>query len=149
MQILDLPYFDNTLKDYSARMTENNILQDSKNILFENMIYCSAMFKRKDWEKLGGYDETMIYGLEDWEFWLRLLELEIDVVFIPKVHFFYRIKQMSMVKRLSILRTLSIYKYIVRRHPYHYGRINILFWYTGFILYHLKNRILKFFKTIL
>ena len=33
----------------------------------------SCLFRRHDWEKLGGYDETLRIGFEDWEWWTRLL----------------------------------------------------------------------------
>jgi hypothetical protein len=33
------------------------------------------------WDKVGGYDEspTMRLGLEDWEFWLRMMKLKLTV----------------------------------------------------------------------
>jgi len=37
----------------------------------DNFIHCSAMHKKAMWEKLDGYDENMIYGVEDYEFWIR------------------------------------------------------------------------------
>ena len=52
------------LPDYS--------LQD---ILVLNMIFCCAMFRRIDWENVGGYNPNMVYGNEDWDFWLSLLAL--------------------------------------------------------------------------
>ncbi len=69
-----------------------------KNFLLHNCIYCTALFKRTDFLKVGGYDLEMKYGLEDWEFWISLLSL----YEIPKVKkmeyvgFFYRIKEKSM-----------------------------------------------------
>ncbi len=36
-----------------------------------NFINCSAMYKRKVWEDVGGYDELMTKGYEDYEFWIR------------------------------------------------------------------------------
>ena len=64
-------------------------------ILFANMVFCSAMYRKSDYEKTNGYNVNMRSGLEDWDFWLSFLE-EGDVVYrIPEVHFFYRIKRMS------------------------------------------------------
>jgi hypothetical protein len=34
----------------------------------------SALFRKEDWLFCGGYDETMNQGLEDWEFYIRLLK---------------------------------------------------------------------------
>lgn len=36
MKIFDVPYFDNTNKDYSGRLIPDNVLQNSKNIMFDN-----------------------------------------------------------------------------------------------------------------
>lgn len=33
----------------------------------------TSLFRRSDWEDLGGYDETLWKGFEDWEWWTRLL----------------------------------------------------------------------------
>ncbi len=38
-----------------------------------NRIVCTALFRRSDWDRLGGYDESMRTGFEDYEFWVRLL----------------------------------------------------------------------------
>lgn len=34
-------------------------------------IHCSAMFKRKVWETVGGFDESFINGSSDYDFWLN------------------------------------------------------------------------------
>lgn len=36
-----------------------------------NMVHCAAMFKRKIFDNLGGWDEAM-RGYEDWEYWRRV-----------------------------------------------------------------------------
>lgn len=65
-------------------------------ILLSNMIFCSAVYRRKDYDKTKGYNVNMKGGLEDWDFWISFLK-ENDVVFkIPKTYFFYRIKKNSM-----------------------------------------------------
>jgi glycosyltransferase involved in cell wall biosynthesis len=44
-------------------------------MLLGNIIFCSALYPHSDWEKVGGYDESLRRGWEDWDFWLSLLEL--------------------------------------------------------------------------
>lgn len=64
-------------------------------LLFDNIIFCSALFKKTDFDKTIGYDENLKEGLEDWDFWLSLL-VELDIVYIlPDVHFYYRIRHQS------------------------------------------------------
>lgn len=54
------------------------------------LFFSTALFKRSDWEKVGGYDEEFSFGYEDWAFWIKILELDRSVYRIPKVLFFYR-----------------------------------------------------------
>lgn len=42
-------------------------------LLLANPIHNSAMFRRTAFDEVGGYDPSMRDGLEDWEFWIRLL----------------------------------------------------------------------------
>lgn len=69
-------------------------------ILWTNSIFCSAMFKKSDWEKVGGYKKEM-FGFEDWEFWLSLIEEGCLVYRIPEVLFSYRQTDDAMSERLS------------------------------------------------
>jgi len=64
-------------------------------ILASNIIFCSAFYRREDWEKTKGYNPNIPYGKEDWEFWLSILELDRDVYCLPEVHFYYRINAVS------------------------------------------------------
>jgi glycosyltransferase involved in cell wall biosynthesis len=67
---------------------------------FNNMIYCTALFRKSDWEKIGGYDESGLRGWEDWDFWLSLLKNGGEVIYIHDIIFYYRIKEESMIKSL-------------------------------------------------
>lgn len=66
-----------SLKDYTY-----------KDLLLSNMIFATCMYRREDYENVGGYDETILY--EDWDFWLRLLKDGGEVYKIPEVLFNYR-----------------------------------------------------------
>lgn len=70
-------------------------------LLLNNVIFCSALFRRSHWEEVGGYNVNMIYGWEDWDFWLTLIRVGAKVYRIPKVHFFYRIREASMVNAMD------------------------------------------------
>lgn len=63
---------------------------------------CTCLFRRSEWELINGYDETMILGLEDWEFWIRLLKhTKKSVYVIPEILFYYRIKEQSMARDVN------------------------------------------------
>ena len=67
-------------------------------LLVGNIIYCSSLFTKKDWQTIGKYDESLLRGMEDWDFWLRLLDTSSKVSFINEIVFHYRVKSNSMVK---------------------------------------------------
>lgn len=61
----------------------------------DNVIFCSSLFRKADWAAVGGYRESLRHGMEDYEFWLRLLALGRGVAKIPEPLFFYRIQERS------------------------------------------------------
>jgi glycosyltransferase involved in cell wall biosynthesis len=66
-----------------------------KKLLTRNLVYCTAMYRKADWEAIDGYDEKMVHGLEDWDFWLRLLSENDIVTRLNTITFYYRIKTRS------------------------------------------------------
>ncbi|AUC22787.1 glycosyl transferase family 2, partial [Polaribacter sejongensis] len=72
-----------------------------KKLAETNIVFCSGVYRKKDWINVGGYDVNMIYGLEDWEFWIALLKKGGEVYRINKICFFYRIKTVSMITSLN------------------------------------------------
>ena len=70
-------------------------------ILTGNMIFATALYRKADWEAVGGYNENMRYGNEDYDFWLSLIEKKLDVYRIPEVLFQYRIKASSRTTQLA------------------------------------------------
>ncbi len=50
----------------------SNIEFNLETLIYQNCLHVSAIFKRSIWEKTGGYDETMINGYEDWNFWIAI-----------------------------------------------------------------------------
>ena len=68
-----------------------------QNLLINNCIFCSSVYKKSAWQQVGGYNTDLKKGYEDWEFWLRLLDKNSKVYQIPDVLFFYRIRPNSML----------------------------------------------------
>lgn len=54
-----------------------------------NCIFCSALFRKNDYDKTSGYNPNM-KNWEDYDLWLSLLELGVEVYQIPEVLFYYR-----------------------------------------------------------
>lgn len=93
---------------------------DYRKLLTANLIYCSAFYRKEDWAKIGGYDNKMIYGFEDWEFWINLLKAETSesVYCIDSIDFYYRYKECSRDR--DILKNQEqkkmMYDYIFNKH---------------------------------
>lgn len=72
----------------------------------------SAMFRKVEALAVGGYDESMRKGFEDWEFYIRLLANGGAAYVIPKVYLHYRIKPNSTTSRANkVKRELLEYIY--------------------------------------
>lgn len=64
----------------------------------KNMIPICALYRKSDWERVGGYDEHIV-AREDWAFWIAMLKDGGKVVTLPRVSVFYRVRTGS--KRVS------------------------------------------------
>lgn len=69
-------------------------------MLWRNMVVNTAMFRREAFIKAGGYSAEMRHGLEDWDFYVRMLGPESKVRFINEPLFFYRVGQKSRTTEL-------------------------------------------------
>lgn len=94
-----------------------------RELLLLNTVFCTSMFRRRDFEECGGYDVTMRAGLEDWEFLMRLLSPEAIVYQIPERLFNYRIKKISRnVEAMQGEKREECFDYIYAKHSDLYRR---------------------------
>jgi glycosyltransferase involved in cell wall biosynthesis len=97
-------------------------------ILLGNMIFNSSLYRKADWEKVGGYNENMVWGWEDYDFWLSIIELGKDVFQIPEVLFFIRVVEHSRSQQMTQDHWVKSYTQIFKNHPQLYAdHIDILF----------------------
>ena len=68
---------------------------DFKYEILDNCIFVSAVFRREDWVRVGGFCEDLHHGMEDYDFWLSILELGRSVLQFEETLFHYRIKDIS------------------------------------------------------
>ncbi|MGJ3522817.1 glycosyltransferase family A protein [Nitratidesulfovibrio sp. D1] len=71
-------------------------------MLVENMIFATALFRWSDWQSVGGYDESLVTGLEDHAFWISLLERGAKVHCLDETLFRYRVRPRSRTASLHI-----------------------------------------------
>lgn len=99
-------------------------------ILLTNVIFNSALFRRADWQLVGGYRSNMIYGLEDYDFWLYLIEIGRKVVRLPEVVYLYRQRSDSRNHNIQMQfeQHVECYTQLFRNHMKLYAdNIDILF----------------------
>lgn len=70
-------------------------------LLLHNMIFVSALFRKADWSRVGGFDESAELGREDHIFWLTLTASGAGVHQIPETLFHYRIRSHSRAARIG------------------------------------------------
>lgn len=75
-------------------------------MLVRNLIHPGAFFRKADWERAGGYNANMVYGWEDWDFWLSIIAIGAGVRKISGTHFY---------RREDSSRTLDSYRQSVMR----------------------------------
>lgn len=95
---------------------------DPRALLVDNCIYPAALFRKTDWKTVGGYSEKMIYGWEDWDFWISISELNKQVVKIAEPLFFYRVRSRSRDHSLRFHHKMAMMSLIVIRHANLYLR---------------------------
>lgn len=97
---------------------ELDIIKPSNSRLQDFLKYNAAigvMFRKKDWDLSGGYDEELLEGFEDWEFYIRLLRDGGISYSIPQVLFYYRIKENSRTSNAN-RHKFKLLNYIYRKH---------------------------------
>ncbi len=95
-------------------------------LLCGNMIFCSSFFRKTDWAKAGGYDVNMKYGWEDWDFLIGLLKDGGGVVQLPEFHFFYRIRNASMVRSMDEWKRRQLFQVLSQKHLDVYARYHCI-----------------------
>jgi len=101
--------------------------------LFQNSSIGTSMLRKSCWTEIGGYDEKMKKGYEDWEFYIRLTQ-KWNVHVLNEYLFYYRQSELSMRVEAMNNHDVSIKKYIYTKHKSLY--VNN---YNDFVDYFLKE----------
>lgn len=66
-------------------------------ILYVNQLVATSLFRRNCWDQVGGYDERMKNGFEDWDFWINITKKGWKFKIVPVFLFNYRKSKKSML----------------------------------------------------
>lgn len=95
-----------------------------RELVIDNVIFVSSLFRRRDWEAVGGFSESLKLGVEDYDFWVKIVGLGRDVHQIPEPLFHYRVGHVSRTTGFQQDRTaiVSTYADIFRSNIDFYAR---------------------------
>ena len=103
-------------------------------LMFENKLMPSSIYRKKCWEDVGGYDESMVKGFEDWEFWLNITKRGWEFKFVEEFLFYYRKAKKSMLVDTLKNHSEANMEYIFKKHKELYitnfnNTAEVLFYY--------------------
>ncbi len=84
--------------------------------LFLNQLPYCLLLRRSAWQAVGGYDETMRDGTEDWEFNIRLSRAGFHGIELAKPLFVYSVRPDGMLMSRSTRMHGTIWRHIRSRH---------------------------------
>jgi glycosyltransferase involved in cell wall biosynthesis len=102
---------------YIEHLNDYNLFE----MLDRNTLIYSSLVRKSDWSLVGGYDESMRFGYEDWDFWLRLAEHDRFGFHLPKVLFKYRKHGISLFTQARLLHA-ELREKIRTNHPRLYSQ---------------------------
>jgi glycosyltransferase involved in cell wall biosynthesis len=85
-------------------------------LLDVNTVNGAALVRREVWAAIGGWDETLRQGCEDWDFWITAVERGYRGTIVPEVLFRYRRHAGSMSREFLMETHLGIYTHLVAKH---------------------------------
>ncbi len=83
-----------------------------QNMMVENQIDACAVYRKSVWEAVGGYDEKMIMGYEDWDLWMNMTFKNYKFHYVPEILFDYRVLENSMLRSISAGKKKQWFKYM-------------------------------------
>lgn len=84
--------------------------------LFVNQLPYCMLISKSLWQRVGGYDENMRLGYEDWEFNIRLGSFGAEATAIPEPLFHYHVSGGGMLQSISRRRHSQLWRAIQAKH---------------------------------
>lgn len=95
-------------------------------LLFTNTLHSGVMLRKAAWQAVGGYDESMRQGYEDWEFYLRLSQAGYCGIELPKVYYNYALATGGMLISRSSQVHAALWRSMRTKHAAQYRPFAIL-----------------------
>lgn len=85
-------------------------------ILAENQAHAGLVIHREVFEALEGYDESFVFGWEDWDLAIRFAKAGYTGEVLPREGYIYRVHNASMVRTTTYERRVTMYRQLWRKH---------------------------------
>lgn len=85
-------------------------------LLFHNTVHSGCVFKTADILQTGGYDKSLVYGMEDYEMAIHMVSKGFHGFTIPETLYNYRIRVQSMARGFTDDKKLYLYLLISKKH---------------------------------
>ncbi len=85
-------------------------------LLFTNPMPSGLLLRKACWQAVGGYDEAMREGYEDWEFYVRLMRAGYRALVIPKPYLAYHVSSTGMLFGRASGHHAALWRAIRRKH---------------------------------
>ena len=107
-------------RTFKGKNTEIEIVKPRggkvKDFIVKNNGRANSLFRKQCWEQVGGYDDNMLNGYEDWEFWIAILKNNWSMYIIKEILSHYRIKTISRDQKALSVFDFELRKYIFNKH---------------------------------
>lgn len=87
-----------------------------KSLLYVNQLVATSLYKKEHWIEVGGYDESMKDGFEDWDFWLSVTKRGYGYHILPQPLFYYRKATQSMLVQTIKTKAEKVKEYLIHKH---------------------------------
>jgi glycosyltransferase involved in cell wall biosynthesis len=85
-------------------------------LLYVNQLVATSLYRKECWDQVGGYDESMKNGFEDWDFWLSVTKRGLEYYVIPQPLFYYRKATQSMLVATIKTKAEKVKEYLIHKH---------------------------------
>jgi glycosyltransferase involved in cell wall biosynthesis len=109
-------YFENSIKVWPAYNPQPPYL------LVHNPVNCGFVCEREAFLKRGLNDPALDYGLEDYDSVIGMVSGGYNGVVIPEIHYHYRVRTGSMIRKVRTEKWLYSYKYIGDKYAHYYAK---------------------------
>ncbi len=112
---VDVVYTDSTLIDEHGRPLRKQSAPAPDGLAYFNVVGACFLFRRRVWSACGSYDEAL-FGVEDYEYWLRAADKGFRFVALRENFYRYRVHPLSLStqreRRIKLLTRKLLEEYV-------------------------------------